>query len=206
MKKLTLPVLAAFALLLFSCYPGTSTISEGDIVVTNYKEGTTFKGNYATYLIDTIRFISDDGQDGDHSNDADIIAIIKSEMSKLGWTHIQNPTNQVPDIYLAITGLIVKNTSTYVWGGYPWYGGGYPWWGGGWYPYYGYPVYGSYTYYTGTLLMEMMDVKNADLASDKLEVLWNGGINGLLEGSYIRSRFESNIKQTFDQSPYLNIN
>ena len=94
----------------------------------------------------------------------------------------------------------------YAWGGYypgywyPGYWGGN--WGGGWY--YPYPI--TYSYSTGSLLADMINLKNApEGQKEKLTVVWNAYISGLLggSGSLNVNRTTTAINQAFTQSPYL---
>lgn len=83
---------------------------------------------------------------------------------------------------------------------YPGYWGGN--WGGGWY--YPYPI--TYSYSTGSLLADMVNLKNApEGQKEKLTVVWNAYISGLLGGSSNLNvnRATTAINQAFTQSPYL---
>ena len=83
---------------------------------------------------------------------------------------------------------------------YPGYWGGN--WGGGWY--YPYPI--TYSYSTGSLLADMINLKNApEGQKEKLTVVWNAYISGLLggSGSLNVNRTTTAINQAFTQSPYL---
>lgn len=84
--------------------------------------------------------------------------------------------------------------------GIPATGGGN--WGGGWY--YPYPI--TYSYSTGSLLADMINLKNApEGQKEKLTVVWNAYISGLLggSGSLNVNRTTTAINQAFTQSPYL---
>jgi hypothetical protein len=105
------------------------------------------------------------------------------------------------------------------WWGYPGYGWGYPGWGyPGWgYPGYPwYPGYGySYSYKTGTIVIEMLDADSflqfADWSQDPtnevpdLMVRWMGAIDGYLSssGDYDAQRAQRGMDEAFAQSPYL---
>ena len=110
---------------------------------------------------------------------------------------------------------VLENVTTNIvgggWGWGGWYGWG-GWWGypgGGYYP--GYPGYCCYTsiyqYTTGSLIIEMLDVKNAEDEGDKVRipVAWHGGLNGYAEGSARnrQARVERSMDQMFKDSPYL---
>ena len=95
--------------------------------------------------------------------------------------------------------------SLFWWGYYPgyWYPGYWGGnWGGGWY--YPYPI--TYSYSTGSLLADMINLKNApEGQKEKLTVVWNAYISGLLggSGSLNVNRTTTAINQAFTQSPYL---
>ena len=94
------------------------------------------------------------------------------------------------------------NDSPYWWWGYPGYWGpGY--WGDWGYWYYPYPVY--YSYSTGSLLADLINLEAPQGADQKLPVIWNAFMSGLLSGSAqidvaltVRA-----VDQAFVQSPYL---
>ena len=74
---------------------------------------------------------------------------------------------------------------------------------GGWY--YPYPV--TYSYDTGTLIMEMVDLRQPVDQSNqnKLPVIWHAYASGLLYGnSHFNMQLTLNaVNQAFAQSPYL---
>ena len=91
--------------------------------------------------------------------------------------------------------------------------GGYGGWGWG-YPSYGYPGYGyyypycypySYSQNYGTLLMEVLDNKNADHVAQEIKVIWTGRVAGGDNSNYSMQddRIVSGIDEAFAQSPYL---
>ena len=112
--------------------------------------------------------------------------------------------------------LTYVETNTQVTG---WVGGGWGWdswwspsfwgpyWGGGWY--YPYPV--SYSYSTGTMVMEMVDLRNApvdETTQTQLPVIWQAVSSGLLSSSnhFNLQLVERAIDQSFTQSPYIQNN
>ena len=67
-----------------------------------------------------------------------------------------------------------------------------------------YPI--TYSYSTGSLLADMINLKNApEGQKEKLTVVWNAYISGLLggSGSLNVNRTTTAINQAFTQSPYL---
>ena len=88
------------------------------------------------------------------------------------------------------------------WYGYPWYWScGY--WGnwGGWY----WPYNITYSYTTGSVLGELVDLTESPDTSKTLRVVWTSYITGLLNGngSLNTADVQSSISQAFAQSPYL---
>ena len=79
-----------------------------------------------------------------------------------------------------------------------WYWGG---WGGGWY--YPYPV--VYSYSVGSLLAEMLNLKAQQGEKQKLPVIWDAYMSGLLyDYNKVNVRLTINaVDQAFAQSPYL---
>lgn len=64
----------------------------------------------------------------------------------------------------------------------------------------------TYSYSTGSLLADMINLKNApEGQKEKLTVVWNAYISGLLggSGSLNVNRTTTAINQAFTQSPYL---
>ncbi len=219
MKRLwsALPALAGASLLLVSCYPGDVTsVAQLDVVVTTHDDTVTFS-SFRTYaLLDSVVHIDlvDATNDSllDRSNDALILAEVRSGIEGLGYVEETDPANNVPDVILLVGAFAVEKQAYYSYGWWGWYGW-YPYWpccgpGYGW----GYPSGGSVTYAVGTLVITMLDparpsVQNAD-GVDAAQTLWLAGINGLLEGSGAtrRTRISNLIGQAYDQSPYLRVN
>lgn len=202
--------LAATALALTACFPDDITSAEElDTVTTLFAQQTDF-GAIGTYvLVDSVVFIDADGEGGDdesdisHAFDDQVLAAIRSNMNAAGYTEVSGPAASTADIAV----LATTTSSTTVGIGYDWwlYWGWYPYWPGygpGWgvgYP----PISVSYVYTTGTLLLTMLDVKNADFASKQIPVLWIGAVNGVLTGNAQVTRVLDGIDQAFAQSPYL---
>ena len=202
--------LAATALTLTACFPDDITSAEElDTVTTLFAQQTDF-GAIGTYvLVDSVVFIDADGEGGDdesdisHAFDDQVLAAIRSNMNAAGYTEVSGPAASTADIAV----LATTTSKTTVGIGYDWwlYWGWYPYWPGygpGWgvgYP----PVSVTYVYTTGTLLMTMLDLKNADIASKQIPVLWLGAVNGVLTGNAQVARVIEGIDQAFAQSPYL---
>lgn len=184
--------------------PDLSTLSGNFVVQTNAADDATFS-NYKTYYIsDTIALISDNKNDtvliGPGAQQ--IISAIKSNMAGRGFTLV--PKGARPDLGFNTTAF--RNVTVGVvypgwWWGYPGYWD--PWYWGWYYPYY-YPWSVAYSVTTGSVIGELIDLKNVD-ASQKLEVVWTYSLNGALSSSDQTNvtRAVDGVNQAFTQSPYL---
>jgi hypothetical protein len=125
-------------------------------------------------------------------------------MQALGYRKIENPNQEnIPDLFVRVAVTTTENYQAYY---------NYGWWGWGWYPGWGvyypwYPTGSVYSYTTGSVLIDMVDVENADIEQEILPAVWYAGINGLLgdNSRNVRNRLITNIDQCFEQSPYLGV-
>ena len=208
MKKTHLLFLL-FLSTLFSCrkYPDTGQLSNSFVVQTSQEPGANF-GSYKTYYIsDTIAAIATDPNDSLwFDNDAkQLVDAVKTNMNARGYTFVAS-SHANPDLGLGLT--VIKDLNIGVI--YPGYWWGY--WGGCYWGYCGYPPY--YPWYgggivysvpTGTLVLDMIDLKNAS-ADEKLSVPWGSVMSGGLGNSNdIQLGIEA-IDQAFAQSPYIQTN
>ena len=114
--------------------------------------------------------------------------------------------NASPDLGLILTAIKDINVVVDYYPGWwdPWYGGCY------WYYYcygYYYPWSTVYTYTTGTVMLNMYDLKNAG-ADHQIRALWNITALGAL-GSTTSANFQLGadaLNQGFLQSPYVKTN
>lgn len=191
---------------------GPEYISDYDVVYTNYDTGKQF-GEVKTYQMpDTVIFLvpKDDQSLLSHSYDQTLLASVKENLDALGWTQLTKQEEGVvePDLFVTISAVTTTWVNQYWyddwWDWWGWYPGFYPgWgWGSGYYPWYGYPMYYT-TYDTGTVFIEMLDPSKNTNEEEKIGAVWVGVINGLLEGSNINARIQTNVDQAFKQSPYL---
>jgi len=121
--------------------------------------------------------------------------------------------DSVPDIVVVLTTIGVENQYYYYspgwgywgwpgWGYWPGYGPGYGW---------GYPGYwGSGSYQSGTLFMDMIWPASPEPPTEPptIPVVWTGALNGVLSGSSAgaATRLTDGINRAFTQSPYLGRN
>ena len=110
--------------------------------------------------------------------------------------------DEKPDVVLQLSYI---NTTYYfnTYGGGPWwnyYPGYWNWGGWGWY----YPYSFTYSYSTGSIIGELVNTNAPTPQNDKLTVIWNSYICGLLNGNNLSlTRTLDAIEQAFIQSPYL---
>jgi hypothetical protein len=185
---------------LWGCYPeGPDYYSDYDIVYTNFDKTYTFQGDVGKsyYISDKIIKITGNLTEGEQPEfvsaaySVQMINRIKANMTELGYTLVTNVNNA--DLFLSTAALETTNISYY----YDWW---YSWYGWGWY--YPYPI--TYSYKTGSLAMNLIDMNDVS-ADGKKHVIWTSIINGLLEGSSadFSSRMDKSIDQAFAQSQYL---
>lgn len=214
--KLCLPiwVVIIVAPVYFSaCTPNSGiSVQESDVVVTTFDEQVDF-GNLKTFaLLDTIMHLTGDPDKPDsdiisRDYDRQILALIAQNFEDRGYQRVSD--SQIPpdpDFVVLVSATALQYWNVY--GGYPWYPywGYWPGWGccgsgWGWY----YPPTVGYAYSTGTLIVTMVDPKNADDENKLVPVQWTGAQNGVLDDtkSSKRERVERGINQMFSQSPYL---
>src|SRR5579864_3647964 len=190
------------------CYksPNTDQLSSGLVVLTNYDSGIQFNG-YKTFVLPPyVGLISNSSSDTilDPQHGDTILNEIKTNLENRGYTEV--PNDHEADIGVGVTAL---KEVTLVTGWYPGSWWGYPGWGGcywyycGWYPWYP-PYYPTYVYQTGSLVVELVDLKNVDKPGDKLDVIWTNWNGGALGSSATNLQNALNaINQAFVQSPYI---
>jgi hypothetical protein len=189
---------------LYSCYPDqTASVSDLDVVITNYDSSFNFGSNQTYIMPDTVVDISNSStpSTGGHQYDNLILTQIANNLNSIGYTRIYDTVTQKPDVAVMVNAM----STTYSYYYYDWYS--YWGWYGYWPPYYGggyYYPWGSYSYsyQVGTLLVQMADYKHS-IATDSIRFVWVAGINGVLQGSNISNRIQTDINQAFKQSPYL---
>ena len=214
MKKIqSFLILIPIILLGFAgCYPGgPEYTSDYDLVGTDYTPEYWSANTPTTYFMpDSLGWIVDrehleNIEDLTRDYDEFILDEVATNLSALGYQRVDSiDVANPPDVFVFTQALAVKNTTISYIPWYPWYGGYYPGWGGYW-PGYGggYPV--SYSYTTGTVLIEMGDALNIDEEQKLINIVWTGAIDGLLRSSSASNQqfVAQNIAQAFNQSPYL---
>jgi hypothetical protein len=144
-----------------------------------------------------------------HTFDSLILDTVRQNLESLGYVHVAADATEPPDVVMFVGALAANNWFAYTY--YPWYAyyPGYGYWydyyygWGGYYPYY--PATAVVNYPTGTVMMNLMSLKDADPEQHHIPSIWLGSINGLLSAGDVSasSRITSTIDQAFAQSPYL---
>ncbi|HKO46480.1 MAG TPA: DUF4136 domain-containing protein [Polyangiaceae bacterium] len=220
-------ILATAAAGLLACHPASiDDASETDTVVTRRAEGYNYSQN-STFAIpakiadlckvDTDKFpIGEGGARGDgdspdldcnditHAFDTQILDKLSRELEALGYVKVEASEN--PNLALLVGAISSNNWVAYTW--YPYY----PYYG--WPPYYGWGIYYPYypttsvvNYPTGTLMMELVSLKDVDSEEMRTPSIWSGSVAGLLAQSDLDplTRINRTIDQAFAQSPYLKV-
>ena len=184
--------------------PDTSRLSTEFVVQTARDPDADF-GSYSTYYIsDTIKLSTTNPNDSVWSDlqSKQLIDAVKANMAAMGYTLVNKGSN--PDLGLSMTAIKDLNLGV-IYPGWWWgYWGCY--WGWCYYPPY-YPWYGMiYTIPTGTLILDMIDLKNAT-ADERLTIVWGAVMSGGLgtTGNDLALGVSA-IDQAFDQSGYLGSN
>lgn len=219
LRRLWSVAVVSAILALGGCYPqGATYVDELDMTVTVKNNEVNYDDYMTFYIHDTVALVSnnDDDEILDMDDAKFLVDEFRMRMLELGWQEVTTPQTDTPDVAILMT--VLENVTTNIigggWGWGGWYGWG-GWWGYpccGYYP--GYPGYCCYTsiyqYTTGSLIIEMLDVKNAEDQGDKVlvPVAWHGGLNGYAEGSQnnIRTRVKRSMDQMITDSPYLDKN
>jgi hypothetical protein len=209
MKRLLMQTILVLALFQYSCIkePDYEELSDNFIVATNTDSLANF-GSYATYYIsDSVAVINNNTTDTilKNASTQKLVDAVKANMNARGYTFAAKGAK--PD--LGINLGIAKNTYVGViysgwWDAYAgWWD---PWYWGWYYPYY-YPWATYYSITTGTVIVTMADLKNAQ-ASQTLRIVWNA-----IAGGAVGDNLDANvdrgveaINQAFVQSPLVKRN
>lgn len=205
MKKLGIFTLLLACVLLASCQkdPDTDELDNSYLVYTNYDSSTDFKEIATYHIIDSILIIGNSEKSAywNNANSDKVIDAFAREFELIGY----QPAESAEEAD-AVFQLSYINTTYYFnsYGPGPWwnnYPGYWDWGGWGWY----YPYTFSYSYSTGSIIGELVDTNSPTPQNDKLTVVWNTYICGLLNGNSLSlTRTVEAVEQAFEQSPYLN--
>jgi hypothetical protein len=208
MKKisfLTVPLLIVAIASLLSCQ---RLVSSDDVVATYHNPDIAFAG-YKTYAMpDSVVLVGDMSAQTylNSKYQAQVLNSINSNMASIGYVKKANKDS----VDLVILPTVVISSQPYAvnsgysinsyWGWYE------PDWDFDWGWDYGWEV-DTYTYETGTILIQMVDQKNPGNNNKKLNSVWAAYINGVIyNNENITAAISKDINQAFTQSQYLVIN
>ncbi|MBO5679212.1 MAG: DUF4136 domain-containing protein [Bacteroidaceae bacterium] len=210
MKKV-FPMLFAVALLVAACEktPDTGKLDDDYLVYTDYDAETDFAKFTTFYVPDSVLIIDNSSNKpkflyGTPASELIIANYVKG-MEQAGYVRTLDKANA--DLGMQVS--YVEDTYSFrYYNNYPWWYG-YPWywsfgyWGnwGGWY----WPYSIIYSYSTGSVLGELVDLTLPESTSKQLRVVWSSYISGLLnnDGTLNTTEVKQAIEQAFSQSPYL---
>ena len=186
-------------------YPSDSiSAEENDMIGSIYNQNIDFT-SYSTYaIVDSVILIKREAGDSELDTGVSkysdrIIALIAQNMNSRGYTRVSK--DSTPDLGIDCSMLNDQNIGSYTyWYGYPsyWGWGGYSYW-------YSWPSTSYYTYEQGTVVMNMVDLKNRNDLDKELVVVWNNVATGLVTTSSTSngSRIDRAFNTMFEQSPYV---
>jgi len=207
-SKLLFPLAVILVTLNFSCSksPDLAQLSANFIVATNIDKEATFTSYKTYYVSDTIALIKGSATDTiwNDAKSKQLVDAVKKNMAALGYTFVNKGAK--PDIGINMLAVKVINVGVV----YPGWGWGYagwwdPWYWGWYYPYY-YPWSVYYTVTTGSVSIDMVDLKSAT-PKQQLRVVWSALLGGALgySGDDIQNAVGV-IDQAYLQSPGLKTN
>jgi len=211
MKKLFIFLtVIGFAMTNLSCSirPELGDLVKNMVVQTSKADNINFS-NYVTFAIpeDTLGLLSNVTDDTLIVGEYAQVTTAKMIEKMLDAGYEQVDKTEDPD--LGINAFILDNQGvfqsyTYSPGflGFPGYN--YPgYWGyGGFGGYYGYPLVQNFSYQTGTMVIELVDLKNRT-PDNKLQVVWVARIGDVYTSEDPLGNMVKAINQAFEQSPYL---
>ncbi len=184
--------------------PDLGQLSDSFAVQTLKSPDANFSSYKTFFISDTISLSTTDPNDTLWFNAGakQLVDEVKANMAARGYTFVNYGSH--PDLGMSLS--VIKDLNL---------GVVYPgWWWGYWGCYWGwcyYPPYypsGGYVYSipTGTLILDMLDLKNAQ-SSQKLLVPWGSVMSGGLGNTSndLQLGVEA-IRQSFGQSPYIKTN
>jgi len=186
--------------------PDLTPLKTSFVVQTSRQPDAVFSSYKTYYISDTIALKTSNPNDTlwFTADAKQLVNAVKANMNARGYTFVPSK-NSSPNLGLGLTAVKDLNLGVI----YPGWWWGY--WGGCYWGYCGYPPY--YPWYggggivysipTGTLILDMIDLKNAT-ANKKLYVPWGSVMSGGLGNTNNDLQLGVNaINQAFTQSPYI---
>ena len=204
-------MLFAAALLVSACEktPDTGKLDNDYLVYTNYDDDTDFAKFVTFYVPDSVLIITGNADKPKYlyGTPASEIIIANYVEGMEGAGYVRTLDKNLADLGLQVSYVEETYQFRYInnypwWYGYPWYWN-FGYWGnwGGWY----WPYNVTYSYSTGSVLGELVDLTIPEGTSKQLKVVWSSYISGLLNsnGTLNTTSVQEAINQAFSQSPYL---
>lgn len=192
--------------LFWACQPEPDALKLLDqlVVSTNYDNNVNFQ-SFDTYSIgtDTIGFVSNNSNDTIIiQNKSDyprpILQKLVANLNAAGYTRVEKNAN--PDMRINV--YVVNDFNLFQQVVYPsYYYPSYYGYGYGYGSYYGYPYVNTYATNTGSLVVEVLDLKN--ISQNKVKVVWSAYMGDVYSAINVIKQSEEAIDQAFVQSPYL---
>jgi hypothetical protein len=182
---------------LAACTPGgPESASDTDLTITVQVPEANYTGLTYYSLDETVYDLTPDGQQSNplpQETQDRIIAQLRAQMTAAGYQEVGAPPDPPAQVR-----LIVGAVQSEVW--FYYYG-----WGGYYRPGWYYPPYvGTGSFEVGSVLWQMLDLRNVAAGADP-DPIWMAGMNGILSNSTSTnlSRLDAGISQAFRQSPYI---
>jgi len=209
MKRTILLSILVLSFFLNGCLkdPDYDQLSSSFVVATNTDTGANFSTYRTYYISDSVAVINSNTTDTilKDANTQKLVDAVKQNMNARGFVFASKATR--PDMGLMLG--IAKNTYVGViysgWWDY-YYGWWDPWYWGWYYPYY-YPWATYYSVTTGTVVVTMADLRNAE-ANQHLRIVWTGFAGGAV-GDNLSANVDRGVEainQAFTQSPLVRAN
>lgn len=197
------------AALLLACEPQEDQVKLLDqlVVSTNYDKDVSFAG-FTTYSMatDTLGFVSNRNpndtiivQSSSSNYARPVLAAVEQNLNAQGYQRVAR--NEDPDLRINV--YVINDFDLYqqvVYPGYyypSYYGYGYGYGG-----YYGYPYVNTYATNTGSLVVEILDLRHVT-ADNKVKVIWAAYMGDVYSTINLVKQSEDAINQAFVQSPYI---
>jgi len=211
MKKVQFSIIVfsvALALMATSCRKDVInhlSNAESRVYITKRDSAVNF-ANYRTFRIADSVSVIEDGHLVKHAYtpyDSSMIAALTQEMTQRGY-QLQTDDAIKPDLGIDISRIITSYTGTVSYDDYWGYFGNYwdpYYWGYGGYGYYFPYTFGIYTFREGALSVDMLDLKNPNTGSKKLNTIWTG--LGYGTGIFDVANVNEEVQALFNQSTYV---
>lgn len=194
--------------LFWSCQPEPDTLRLLDqlVVSTNYDTEANF-AEYSTYSIstDTIGLVSNQSPNdtiiiqSNNNYPRPVLQKVESNLNALGYIRVQKDQN--PDWRINV--YVINDYNLFQQIVYPsYYYPSYYGYGYGYGSYYAYPYINTYATNTGSLVVEILDLRNIT-PDNKVKVIWNAYMGDVYSTIDLIKQSEEAIDQAFLQSPYL---